>query len=350
MVCSVGSTVQKMSSNDTNPIFATSIRILTAQRVSSIVWVILCAIGLFMGSLQIITTLLWKPLRKMEQSLILAIAIGDVVKAIGYGIVATKRLYLTAINSNEVSSQRTCVIWLLGIPAPTHFVSVLLVMVSTDRVLALVVPVWYKNRKLAFKVFLIGISAFAGIASGCCSFIGSSADIIQPVCAYGTSPTERYRTYATWFENSMALLTLSLNLISCLAVIIRWRMAIKSKKDMKAFKKNIQLNALKTLLAVVALFLISSAMGTLWLTFINVLNWDDVMRMSYTPLGGCFGLIRGVFDFPLYLLMVREYRRGFTAIFLRGKCGSQIAAGSSVAPMNSRQVQKNRSTVATGHH
>lgn len=311
-----------MSNNTTSlptSLVALSNYVLKTQYPSNVVWLTLCVMGLIMSLLQIATTLMWKPLRNIEQSLVLAIAAGDVIKAAGFGTFITRRLILMAVYGQEIITQRLCVAWLLNLSIPSDFVGFLLIAVSAERLLGQLVPVWYKFHKISLKIFLITISFLAGVLSGCIILISTDANLYQSVCVFATSPTIDYQKYASGMKICAITLTLSINVTSCLFVLIRWRAAVKQKKDMKTFKNNIQLKALKTLLAVVALYLVSNVMGTVWAPIVNLLPWTDAMRMSNAPLGACFALIRGVLDFPIYLLMVREYRRGFVAVILRRK-------------------------------
>lgn len=332
------------ASTNITSVFAISKTVLKAQEFSNIAWTVLCVLGFAAGTLQIITTIFWKPLRKVEQILVFVIAIFDWLKSIGFGYVVGRRLYETSIGSDDVSTQQKCLTWLVFMVAPNHIVYALMVAISAERLLGLAAPVWYQCQRLKFRLYLIGSCILIGSLTSSGMFIGASPTLLLPACAFASSPLATYRTFAQAYENGATCVTLLLNLISCGILAVRWRNAVKAKRDMKEFRKTVQYSALKVLTVLVTVFLLSTATAALWAVVINSPGWDDAMRMSYGPLGGCFLLLRGVIDFPCYVIMTKEYRNGFKAVILKHLCGGNTVAvvpsGSSGITLRHISVQK----------
>lgn len=299
-------------------IFEKSRTILVAQEATSIVWATLSVLGFIISVLQLITTAFWKPLRKAEQTLISAIAIADLLKCISFGILALRRLYKIDTGGDDVATQRDCLVWIFFMEAPNNTGRSLTVAISCERLVALAAPIWYKVQQIGFRLYLIGVSVAVALVLQVCIFVGSSATLVLPACSFGSATVEAYRNWAvTIYQYTTTYLIVLLNLISCVILGWRWRKAIKDKKNMKTFKKSVHLSALKTLLVVVTTYLVSSGMGAIWTFIINSGNWDEAFKTRYQLLGGCFTLLRSVFDFPCYIMMAEEYRKGFEAVILK---------------------------------
>lgn len=244
-----------MALNVSPNLTAQSKKILAAQELSNVVWVVLCLLGIAILSAQLVTTISWKPLRKVEQTLVFAIAGYDWLKCASTCALGGRRLYETAMDLDDVGYQQICNIWLFCVHATDHTVIGLISALSLERFLALACPVWYTGQTIKFRLQLIGLSAAVGVGGAVGMFIGVSSEAVQAVCAISTIPIQAYRSFAEIYQNTIAGTTVLTNLASCAILMIRWRNAKKLKKNMKDFKKSVQFNALKTLSVVVTLFL-----------------------------------------------------------------------------------------------
>lgn len=89
---------------------------------------------------------------------------------------------------------------------------------------------------------------------------------------------------------------------------------------MEDFKRNIGLNALKTVAGLVIIYLLSNVAGSIFDVVVNESNRDPSTKMALGVVIRCVYLVRGGFDLLIYLMFSQEYRNAFRSVILNMRC------------------------------
>lgn len=275
-------------------------------------------LGLLVSSCQVILTFLWKPLRDKQQILVVNAVLADALKAISFGVIGAKRLFLAFTESDEVITQYDCMFWILTVAFTSLYGLLSVLTLSVERLAVIATPIWYKNNKPKI-LWTLAIASFllSAIASGFL-FLGASSELLFLSCNLLSSTTAEYYSFLLYFQDVTTGFIVLVNCATCFMLTRRWRAAKKAKRDMNVFKKEVQFNAIKAVFSVVVLCLVSFFAATVFMAVIQ--TFDPVLRAYYGPFWGCFQLARGVFDFILWLLCSNVYRNGFIEVFAKRTC------------------------------
>lgn len=302
-----------MNSSQRSDLDLLSTKILQSQYYGNILALTMSLIGVLMASTQAVLILCWKPLRGTHQILILTVAFGDGFKGLVYAISYIKRLGKTS----DLQTNMECLLSLLPVCVSTYYCLISVLCLSAERLIAIAAPIWYRSHSRGLKIGLVIVSVVLSMLCALLLMPGASPNRWSVHCSLITSPTDLVRKIGAAIQNILALAMLSVNMATGIIVLRRWKLAQKLREDMQVLKRELQLNVLKTLFAVVSLFLISIFAGAVLMTIMNFAMWNEQRVAEYAPYVATLGLCRGMLDFMIYMALNPEYRKGFMKVFCR---------------------------------
>lgn len=324
------------SSANLTALKALSTRVIADGVIGNAMMIVMATWGICMSTSQVVTIFSWKPLRDMQQTLTINAAVADGLKALAYGSAAFKRLCLAGLGMDELIYQSKCMIWIWPVAFGTIYGLSSVLMLSLERLAVVATPIWYWKNKRKFSWVLTLISCVGSALSAMALFIGASSELIFLSCNLLSSTTIGYYVFLVHFQDATTGGIILVNCITGIMLIRRWRAAKKAKADMNEFKKRVQLNAIKAVFSVVALCLVSFFAGMILMALIQ--DFDTIKKAFYGPFWGCLQMMRGMFDFGLWLLFSKKYRQGFKAVFLKGQCWKN----NQVSPVQIGMAANNR--------
>lgn len=294
------------------------------------------AIGLILNLLQLVLILFHKPLRSWGQLLVFMVTLTDALKNLTHAAIAIKRLYQLFTGSGGIDTQRNCMLMLVATNIFTERLSIAaFVILSLDRTIAMAFPVWYKTWKVRCKKVMLSAGLVAVIIDCSCAVIGTSSEVLNVACTVGGLSTPAYFTYFVWSNNASSIAITIINVSTSIILFAKWRRVVKMKGNVDNFKRDIGLNALKCVMGLVIVYLVTVVAGSVFDAAVISSNLDVATKTALGPVIGAVYLMRGGFDLFVYLMFSQEYRNAFRDVVLKMKCRYQVGPETTpVIPMS----------------
>lgn len=292
-----------------------SAEIVAAHAVGNAISTFFSLVTFACSSLQMAPMLLWKPLRQKRHVLLVGVALSDALKSVTFGIVAAKRVWLASLGKDDVTDQLTCMQWLFGMHFSIGFSMNIVLALSMERMLAIAAPLWYRCKKTMAQAVMLTMSI--GIALLCtgASLVKAEKTKIQLTCTSVTSSNPNFYHVAIWYQYVCIGGICGTSVITAALMLRRWRAARVARANMKRFKKDVDLQALKLVFALVGVCLISFFAAASVMLIIE--KMDSVQKAYYGPFIGCLGLLRGLCDFGVYVALHKQFRKGLCVMMRR---------------------------------
>lgn len=293
-----------------------------------IVWVSLGFADAFVATFVMVTYIIWLPLKADVPALAINVAFVQILAGLSLLAQGCYHLYHVSFNMPQVTTKLKCysVLWVRNLVM--LLLAVFNTMISADRFISIVNPVYYRDRALKFIKY---VPVFGWVITTVIigfSFFDVTNETIL-VCIVRAATGRTYFDFQQYLIVSLSALSVLLYIIALVIVQVEMKTALKNGKNVSEIRKKLKNQATIALgvNAVLRLTLLSVASLTSFI--FTKLNFGGSLGSYF----GVLSYIGGISDFIIYSACRKQFRQGLR--YLRAKIQQCSLGNSPVEPFSS---------------
>lgn len=313
-----------------------SLSILNSQMVAYALWIVIGFFNVVTSILTLVVFVMWKPLHTHTQVFAGNLAVCEICGSLSLIAPAIEHLYNYYSQINEIMPKRLCfprIVWqLLFLNLLTHFH----IMLSVDRFLAAIVPIFYKSRTRLYSTLSCITIWIISIGFTFSVYLDVSKSETMLVCLTRYIAGEIFVTIVISYFVLISILSVCIYLL--IGIILKWQIYKAQQIDanfaeMKTRMRN-RINGSLLLNAFIHFITYTSSCICSWLLS-NIAITNAVIIAPYSTIMYSFG---GISTFTVYYCCQQQFRSGCRFLWKRlVGCGvTQVTILSTSNTQNDR--------------